>query len=379
MGRADEGVPSVRAALDLALSNGLTGPAAELYQRLADSLEHASDYRSAAQAYDSAYAFCEAHGDQATGLLCQACAAVVMFHSGRWNRAVRLCREVLDDEAARPHPRAAAAAVLGLVHALRGQAGPARAALLESRSTAARIELVAAEILALWGLAMAEDLAGNSDGAAEEYRRVVRRCEETEESHYCVPVLLFAAAHFAERSASKDLSAVTAVLARIAEATGQPEARAALAYALASGATADVALDHYRRALDLLSGLELPIVDSQIRWRTGVVLLATGDRVGGADSLRQAYRTLHRLGARPLADRIRATLGEPDADRPALRLTGRETQVLGLVADGHTSREIARRLYLSTRTVEMHVQNAMTKLGCRTRAEAVHLLGRATP
>src|SRR6185369_16566202 len=91
MGRADEGVPMVRAALRLALGHGLTVPAAELYQRLADSLEHAGDYRQAGRAYDSAYEFCERHDQGAAGQLCRACATVVMFHSGRWDRAAGLC------------------------------------------------------------------------------------------------------------------------------------------------------------------------------------------------------------------------------------------------------------------------------------------------
>jgi DNA-binding NarL/FixJ family response regulator len=45
-----------------------------------------------------------------------------------------------------------------------------------------------------------------------------------------------------------------------------------------------------------------------------------------------------------------------------------------LVAMGSTSRQIGTELFLSSRTVEMHVQNSMLKLQCRTRAEAVRRL-----
>jgi ATP/maltotriose-dependent transcriptional regulator MalT len=45
-----------------------------------------------------------------------------------------------------------------------------------------------------------------------------------------------------------------------------------------------------------------------------------------------------------------------------------------LVAQGLTSRDIGGFLFLSPRTVEMHVQNSLDKLGCRTRAEAVRRL-----
>jgi DNA-binding NarL/FixJ family response regulator len=45
---------------------------------------------------------------------------------------------------------------------------------------------------------------------------------------------------------------------------------------------------------------------------------------------------------------------------------------------GRTNREIAHQLYLSPRTVDMHVRNLLAKLGCRTRTEATsraHALG----
>ncbi len=42
-----------------------------------------------------------------------------------------------------------------------------------------------------------------------------------------------------------------------------------------------------------------------------------------------------------------------------------------LVAQGNTSREIAGQLFLSPRTVEMHVRGGMLKLDCKTRAAAV--------
>ncbi|MFP3467397.1 helix-turn-helix transcriptional regulator [Leifsonia sp. SIMBA_070] len=50
-------------------------------------------------------------------------------------------------------------------------------------------------------------------------------------------------------------------------------------------------------------------------------------------------------------------------------LTSRETQVASLVADGETNKAIAGRLFVSIRTVESHVQNALVKLGLRSRTE----------
>ena len=88
------------------------------------------------------------------------------------------------------------------------------------------------------------------------------------------------------------------------------------------------------------------------------------------------------MRARPVTERIAASLsvfGERAERRLSRRgiggiagggLTRRETEVIRLVAVGRTSREIARELFLSPRTVEMHVQNILAKLDCRSRADA---------
>jgi DNA-binding CsgD family transcriptional regulator len=60
--------------------------------------------------------------------------------------------------------------------------------------------------------------------------------------------------------------------------------------------------------------------------------------------------------------------------RTAGGLTGRELEIMLLVAGGKTSRQIGEALFISPRTVEMHVQGSLLKLGCRTRAEAVRRL-----
>jgi DNA-binding NarL/FixJ family response regulator len=55
----------------------------------------------------------------------------------------------------------------------------------------------------------------------------------------------------------------------------------------------------------------------------------------------------------------------------AAELTTREQQVLELLSDGHTMRQIATRLSISPRTVETHVGKLYRKLGVRTRVQAV--------
>lgn len=365
-GQAEEGIALLRTALETALAHGLTAPAGEIYQRLADSLEHAGDYRGARRAYDSAYEFCQTNGEDTTSQLCQACATVVLFQSGRWEQALTACTTVLGS-APIPHSRAAAAGVIGLIHALRGKAAPARAALLDSRATAVRIELTAMELLSTWGLALLDEAGGRTDRAAESYRHVVARCQETEERHYCVLPLQFAAARFSADGARGDLGAVAALLADAVARTGQPEARAAFAYVLGESALADNepagAVPHLRRAVDLLDGLGLPIAEALVRRRAADALAAAGQPAAGL-----------RGEADRIAQRLKAGLLAGGGSAPVSMLSPREDEVLRLVGQGLTNREIGERLFLSVRTVEMHVRNAIAKLGCRTRAEAVQRL-----
>ena len=64
----------------------------------------------------------------------------------------------------------------------------------------------------------------------------------------------------------------------------------------------------------------------------------------------------------------------PGTSEPVRELSEREREVVRLVAEGHSSPEIADELHISHETVRTHVRNAMTKLGARSRA---HLVAKA--
>jgi DNA-binding NarL/FixJ family response regulator len=64
-------------------------------------------------------------------------------------------------------------------------------------------------------------------------------------------------------------------------------------------------------------------------------------------------------------------------DESSAVLTGRESQILALIADGHTSREIADMLVISPRTVERHRENLRRKLGLRNRVDLTRYAIRA--
>ena len=387
LGQYEVGVEQVRSGLALALAHNLSGAAAEVYQRLADALEHSGNYRAARQTYLEATDFCQAEGAEATAQLCRACMTVVLRQTGEWEQCAQMCAEVLASSTASAHARAAALGNLGLLRAQRGEAQRARPLLLEAAHIAAQIELTAMVLLSAWGLAIADELAGNIDEAVQRCRGLVERWRHTEERHYTIPALRWAASLFAAQRQEADARACANALAQIVAETGAAEAVSALGHALGELSLLDgdvaAAVDHFSEALACLGSLELPYERAHTCLRAGDALLVAGDREQGVQQLVLGYRIATTLGARPLATIASgelARLGEALDRRLGRRaagqlerggLTRRELEVLRLVADGQTDREIAQTLVLSPRTVEMHVANCLGKLGCRSRAEAV--------
>jgi DNA-binding NarL/FixJ family response regulator len=106
--------------------------------------------------------------------------------------------------------------------------------------------------------------------------------------------------------------------------------------------------------------------------------LAEGDDA----ARREALAIFDRLGARPIADRLRQRMRAqgaqaiPRGPRASTRtnvagLTAREAQVLALVAEGCANADIAARLSRSTRTIEHHIAAILAKLEAGSRVEAV--------
>ena len=65
-------------------------------------------------------------------------------------------------------------------------------------------------------------------------------------------------------------------------------------------------------------------------------------------------------------------------DEKVARLTGQEERILGMIADGHTNREIGDSLKLAEKTVKNYVSTILSKLEVARRAEAAAYLARKT-
>src|SRR3546814_7658426 len=77
------------------------------------------------------------------------------------------------------------------------------------------------------------------------------------------------------------------------------------------------------------------------------------------------------LGATPLLEAVRSLGTTPVRAAPEpTSLTPREAEVLALVAQGRSNGEIAKQLFISVKTVSVHVSNILAKLGASGRTEA---------
>jgi DNA-binding CsgD family transcriptional regulator len=134
--------------------------------------------------------------------------------------------------------------------------------------------------------------------------------------------------------------------------------------------------------------IALPWPAAYARLRAAEAYVAAGDRAAAAQPLTAAIDAAEAIEAAPLAAagralarRARIRLQAPVEQAPApapLGLTPREHEVLLLLAEGHTNREIGARLYMSEKTASVHVSRILAKLdvGGRVEAAAVaHRLG----
>lgn len=110
-------------------------------------------------------------------------------------------------------------------------------------------------------------------------------------------------------------------------------------------------------------------------WRQAEALLNRGERQSASELLRAAADVADRLGAKPLRMAVSAVMGRSGLSGTVATvspLTPRESSVLELVARGLTNRQIGAQLYISEKTVSVHLSRVMAKLGAGSRTEAVN-------
>jgi DNA-binding CsgD family transcriptional regulator len=343
------GVDDLERSLRLALEHGFQEHAARAYTNLASTSLVIRDYPAAKRWLDTGIEYSESHDLDSWRLYLLAWRARLCLELGDWSRAGDEAEAVIVNPRTAPIARLPALVVLGQLRARRGDpdhATPWREA--ESLATEAR------EIQRTAPLACARAEAALIAGQPAD-----------------LPLEALIAAH--EQALDQSNPWVLGELTVWLHRSGR-DARSARA--LAPPHAHELA-GRWRQAAAAWSELGCT-------FESALVGALYGDEVAQRDALDE----FERLGAVPAAQWVRRRMREggvrrvPRGSRRTTRqdphgLTQREAQILALMREGLRNAAIARRLYLSTRTVDHHVSAVLAKLGVKTRAEAVARAGAA--
>ena len=335
----------------------------DIYCSVIDACSEIFDLRRAHEWTAALERWCEAQSDHIPyrGMCLIHRAEMLQLH-GAWVDAMSET-ELACERLLRPPPKPAAGRAYyqrGELHRLRGELDKAEAAYRQASELGRKPQP---------GLALLRLAQGDIDAARGSIRTAVEEARDRSTRSRmlaaCVEILLAGNDTVAARSAALELAEIAATLD--APFLRAMAAHSAGAVDLAEG-NAKGALSALQDALEIWREVEAPYEEA----RTRVLIALASREFGDADTagleLAAARAVLQRLGA--VADIARLDDLEGASSSGSTPLTGRELEVLALVATGKTNRAIADALGLSEKTVARHVANLFTKLGLSSRAAA---------
>ena len=144
------------------------------------------------------------------------------------------------------------------------------------------------------------------------------------------------------------------------------------------GGSVDLAdlVGRWRATAELFAELGHAYEEARARTQLALVLRASGDTDASQEEAAVARADRHPPRRRAAARGARIHAARPARPTPA-PLTPREREILALVAAGRSNGEIGKQLFISAKTVSVHVSNVMAKLGAGSRTEASALARRA--
>jgi len=359
-----------------------------------------ADFSGAIQAFSAALVVAERSGMQWSpyGTMARCTQAIVKFEIGRWDEVLA----ELDAPEATMSGAALLRAIRGWVAAGRGESG-------RGQAEASRARWSRDPQVAVWGAGAEAEMLARSDGplAALEHldaaMEVVSRRWRQPVFFAQIRLIAIGTGIAADAVAGAPAAVRDRLLAwpagwaprleQLHELTRTegwelgPEGRAWQARAAAEQARLEHAAGVLTRsAEEYLAGWRAAVEGFAPGYRyeharsligLAEAQRATGDLAAATESAAVARAFAREVGARAMLERL-ATLAVPARAAPAgpSPLTPREREVLRLIADGRTNRQIARSLFISEKTVSVHVSNVLAKLGAAGRTEAAAIARR---
>jgi ATP/maltotriose-dependent transcriptional regulator MalT len=336
------GQQELERSLSLALENRLQEHASRAYTNLGSAFVDDRRYADARRYLDAGIAYCEGRDLDAWYLYMMAWRARLKFDQGDWNSASADAEQVLAHPRTSPISKIPALTVLGHLRVLRGDS-EASSPLDRARELAERAD----ELQRLAPLACAlSDAAWIEDDVARIPRDL--------------------ASAYALAQDSRETWRKGQVVAWMWRAGALKSVPEDLAEPYAKELSGD-----WRGAATAWHELGCP-------YEEAIVLAWHGDEPAQLAALEIMQNLGATAAANALRRRMRAkgVIRIPRGSRTTTRshpqgLTKREAQVLELLAQGMRNAAIAKRLFVSTKTVDHHVSAILTKLGVPSREEAV--------
>jgi LuxR family maltose regulon positive regulatory protein len=322
------------------------------------------DFERAAEWCDRIADFAERYGSRYMLGFCRAEYGSVHLWRGRWSEAELMLTASVEDFSS-SRPAWVASALVGLAELRRRQGSIAEAAALLDRAGSSSAEQLCRARLALD--------SGSTREAADLLERLLRRLPEHRKIARIPALELLARARIARGELDAARSAVAALRESVRLIGTAPlEACADLAEGTLAAAEADRerARTLLEDAVDRFEASGAPYEAACARLELATSLAASGREAAARQEAAAAFAALSELGARPESERARRLLEAPGGDEALPELTRREREVLRLLAEGLTNRQIAERLVVSEHTVHRHVANILRKLDLSSRTAA---------
>ncbi len=340
--------------------------------------ERIRDFARAAQWCQRVREFSTRTGHGLLLAICRSQYAGVLTWRGAWVEAEQELEAALQHfAAARPPMQQDALLRLADLRRQQGRLDEA-GALLEQVHEAVPLLLVARA-----GLALDRSEFVTAARLAQRFLRQVPAVNRTDR-FAALDVLVRAQIALGQRAPSRAaLDELRAIAERVATEPVKAAVRAAEGLAAASEGDHDRARSAFEDAIDLLARSGASLELARCRVALGRALAALDHRDAARAELEEALAVFERLGAGRDAAAATAFLREVSSARAAhpvrglAGLTRREREVLRLVAQGLTNRQIAERLAVSEFTVKRHMANLLTKLDLPSRAAAAAFAARA--